>query len=305
VEPDLVITREGILVARHENEIGATTDVAARPEFASRRTTKVIDGKPVSGWFTEDFTLAELKTLRARERIPNRRPANTRFDGMFEVPTFEEVLALVRDVNERRRQAGGGKDVKRVGIYPETKHPSYFQGIGLPLEEPLVKLLERHGYASADDRAYIQSFEVANLRKLAKMTKVKLVQLLSDTGGPWDFVAAGDPRTYADLAQPAGLKEIAGYASGIGPHKNLVIPRVNGVLGSATPLVREAHALKLVVHGWTYRAENAFLPAEFRKGADPNAIGDLAGEIARFVELGIDGFFTDHPDLAVKGGARP
>ncbi|HZN25274.1 MAG TPA: glycerophosphodiester phosphodiesterase family protein, partial [Burkholderiales bacterium] len=146
VEPDLVITKDGVLVARHENEIGGTTDIAARPEFASRKTTKMIDGVKIEGWFTEDFTLAELKTLRAKERIPQVRPANTRFDGMFEIPTLEEVLALVQSFNEQRRSLAHGKEmrnVKVIGVYPETKHPTYFQQIGLPLEEPLVKVLHR------------------------------------------------------------------------------------------------------------------------------------------------------------------
>jgi glycerophosphoryl diester phosphodiesterase len=303
VEPDLVITKDGVLVARHENEIGGTTDVSQIPEFASRRTTKTIDGVQTTGWFTEDFTLAELKTLRAKERIPQQRPANTRFDGMFEVPTFEEVLALVQSVNEQRRKAAHGRDrqhVKLLGIYPETKHPTYFQGIGLPLEEPLVRTLNRYGYNNAHDPVYIQSFEVANLRKLSKMTKVKLVQLLSDVGAPWDFVVAKDPRTYADLAKPAGLKEIAQYASGIGANKNLMIPRVDDFLGTPTSLVRDAHDARLIVHGWTYRAENSFLPREYRAGADPNAIGDLPGEIKKFLDLGMDGFFTDQPDIGVK-----
>jgi glycerophosphoryl diester phosphodiesterase len=303
VEPDLVITKDGVLVARHENEIGGTTNVADIPEFAGRRTTRTIDGVPIAGWFTEDFTLAELKTLRAKERIPKQRPANTRFDGMFEVPTFEEVLALVHGVNEDRRRAAHGNEkrhVKLLGIYPETKHPTYFQGIGLPLEEPLVRTLNRYGYNSAHDPVYIQSFEVTNLRKLAKMTKVKLVQLVSDVGAPWDFVAAKDPRTYATMVTPAGLKDIAEYASGVGANKNLMIPRVDDFLGAPTTLVRDAHEAGLVVHGWTFRAENAFLPREFRAGADPNAIGDLPGEIRKFLDLGMDGFFTDQPDIGVK-----
>ena len=303
VEPDLVITKDGVLVARHENEIGGTTNVADIPEFAGRRVTKTIDGVQITGWFTEDFTLAELKTLRAKERIPQQRPANTRFDGMFEVPTFEEVLALVHSINEQRRRAAHGKErrhVKLLGIYPETKHPTYFQGIGLPLEEPLVRTLNRYGYNSAHDPVYIQSFEVANLRKLAKMTKAKLVQLVSDVAAPWDFVVAKDPRTYATMVTPAGLKEIAEYASGIGANKNLMIPRVDDFLSTPTSLVRDAHDAKLIVHGWTFRAENAFLPREYRNGADPNAIGDLPGEIKKFLDLGMDGFFTDQPDIGVK-----
>jgi glycerophosphoryl diester phosphodiesterase len=190
--------------------------------------------------------------------------------------------------------------VKRLGIYPETKHPTYFQKLGLPLEEPLVKALERYGYASADDPVFIQSFEVANLRKLSKLTKVKRVQLVDATGTPSDFVTSNDPRTYADLATPAGLKEIARYASGIGAHKNLMIPRVGDALGAPTSLVRDAHAAGLIVHGWTFRAENAFLPQELRSGADRNAPGDLAAEIATFLALGMDGFFTDQPDIGVK-----
>lgn len=303
VEPDLVITKDGVLVARHENEIGGTTDIAARPEFASRKTTKMIDGVKIEGWFTEDFTLAELKTLRAKERIPQVRPANTRFDGMFEIPTLEEVLALVQSFNEQRRSLAHGKEmrnVKVIGVYPETKHPTYFQQIGLPLEEPLVKVLHRWGLNNARDEVFIQSFETANLRKLARMTRVRLVQLISDTGKPYDFVVANDPRTYADLAKPAGLKEIAGYAAGIGPNKNLIIPRAQGFLGTPTTLVSDAHNVGLVVHAWTFRAENTFLPNEFRSSTDPTGIGNLAGEITRFLELGLDGFFTDQPDIGVR-----
>jgi glycerophosphoryl diester phosphodiesterase len=209
----------------------------------------------------------------------------------------------VHSINEQRRRAAHGKDkrhVKLLGIYPETKHPSYFQSIGLPLEELLVKTLEHYGYRGQEDPVYIQSFEVANLRKLSKMTNVKLVQLIDGRGKPWDFVAGNDPRTYADLVTPAGLKEIARYASGIGAHKNRIIPRADDRLGIPTSLLRDAHEAGLVVHGWTFRAENAFLPREFRKGADPNAIGDLPGEIRKFLEIGIDGFFTDHSDIAVK-----
>jgi glycerophosphoryl diester phosphodiesterase len=284
VEPDLVMTRDGVLVARHENEIGGTTDVTERPEFAGRRTTKTIDGAAVTGWFTEDFTLAEIKTLRARERIPQLRPANARFDRMFEVPTLEEVLDLV-------------KSQKRpIGVYPETKHPTYFASIGLAMEAPLVRLLHRYGYRGRHAPVFIQSFEVGNLKKLARMTDLSLVQLLSDTGKPWD-----DPRTYADLAKPAGLAEIARYARGVGVNKNLMIPRTPlGFLGAPTTLVADAHAKGLVVHGWTFRAENSFLPKDFQSSTDPAAYGDLAAEVTRFLELGMDGFFTDQPDIGVR-----
>ena len=293
VEPDLVMTKDGVLVARHENEIGGTTDVAERPEFASRRTTKSIDGVSITGWFTEDFTLKELKTLRARERIPAQRPANTRFDRMFEVPTLEEVLRMVEGVNRARG--------KPIGVYPETKHPTYFQNLGLAMERPLVKLLEKYGYRGRHAPVIIQSFEVANLRQLRRMTQVPIAQLINNGGRPWDFTVRGDARTYADLATPAGLAEIATYADGVGVNKDLMIPRVaGGFLGTPTSLVRDAHAAGLVVHGWTFRAENAFLPADFRSSTDPNALGDLEGEIRRFLELGMDGFFTDQPDIGVR-----
>ena len=310
VEPDLVSTKDGVLVARHENAIAivnpttgalieATTDVMDRPEFASRKTTKSIDGNSITGWFTEDFTLAELKTLRAKERLPALRVANTRFDRMFEVPTLEEVLALVASANERRRDrahaAGTPNAWTPIGVYPETKHPTYFQQIGLPLEEPLVHTLNRHGYVRADSPVIIQSFETANLRKLRRMTNVPIAQLLTAGGRPWDFTVSGDPRTYADLAKPAGLAEIATYATGIGANTNLMIPLVGGKLGTPTTLVADAHAVGLIVHGWTFRAENNFLPADFDIGTDPAAFGDLAGQIRAFLAIGMDGFFTDHP----------
>ncbi len=314
VEPDLVSTKDGVLVARHENAIAilnadgsireATTDVAERPEFASRKATKLIDGVSITGWFTEDFTLAELKTLRARERLPQLRTANTRFDGMLEVPTFEEVLHLVAQANERRQQqalaTGGWKaalKVKPIGVYPETKHPTYFDGIGLSLEEPLVRTLHKHGYRFKTSPVFIQSFEVGNLQALARMTRVPLVQLLNGSGKPYDFIARGDARTYADLAKPEGLKEIARYASGIGANTNLMIPLVGGRLGTPTTLVQDAHAAGLIVHGWTFRAENNFLPNEFDSSANPAELGDLAGQIKAFLNLGMDGFFSDHPFL--------
>jgi glycerophosphoryl diester phosphodiesterase len=310
IEPDLVSTKDGVLVARHENAIAllnadgsvreATTDVAERPEFASRRATKTIDGTPLTGWFTEDFTLAELRTLRARERLPALRVANTRFDGMFPIPTLAEILQLVVEVNQRRRERANGKAWRPLGVYPETKHPSYFQGIGLALEEPLVRLLHRYGFNSRQDPVFIQSFETANLRKLAGMTRLPLVQLLNGSGQPWDFTVSGDKRSYADLAQPVGLAEIASYAQGIGANTNLMIPLVGGRLGTPTTLVRDAHAASLVVHGWTFRAENQFLPDEFDHGSDPAALGNLAGQIKAFLDLGLDGFFTDQAFLGVQ-----
>jgi glycerophosphoryl diester phosphodiesterase len=228
VEPDLVSTKGGALVARHEPEIGGTTDVADHPEFANRKTTKTIDGVRITGWFTTDFTLAELKTLRARERIPQNRPANTRFNGQFEVPTFDEVLDLVDSANRaraRRALASGGRPPEPIGVYPETKHPTFFDGLGLSLEGPLLRSLRRHGYSGKDAPVFIQSLETANLRELRKKTQLPLIQLVEATGKPFDFVVANDPRTYADLASGPGLAWISRYADGVGANKNLVIPR--------------------------------------------------------------------------------
>jgi glycerophosphoryl diester phosphodiesterase len=287
IEPDLVATRDGVLVARHENEIGGTTDVAGHPEFAGRRTTKTIDGAELTGWFTEDFTLAELKTLRARERIPHLRPANSGFDGRFEVPTFQEVL----DLRTRLSSELG----RPIGVYPETKHPTYFRSIGLPLEPELVRALTDAGLNHGDAPVFVQSFETGNLRALAGELEVPLVQLLGAKGTR----PAGDGRTYAELATPAGLRDVARYAAGVGPSKDHIVPRTADA-GSAPPtaFVDDAHAAGLVVHPYTFRRENAFLPRELRSSADPAGIGDLAAELRLFLALGVDGVFTDNPDVA-------
>ncbi|TDC61416.1 glycerophosphodiester phosphodiesterase [Micromonospora sp. KC207] len=296
IEPDLVPTKDGQLVARHENEISGTTDVAAHPEFAGRKATKTIDGVPVTGWFTEDFTLAELRTLRAKERLPQVRVANTAFDGKLSVPTLQEVIDLARTEGKARGRT--------IGIYPETKHPSYFASIGLPLEERLVAVLKANKLTHRSDPVIIQSFETANLRKLDKLTDVKLAQLLDASGRPYDFTLAGDPRTYADLATAAGLEWIAGYADGVGANKNLIVPRdAGGKLLAPTTLIRDAHRLKLVVHAWTFRVENQFLPADLRIGTDPNARGDITAEFELFYGLGLDGVFADQPDTAVAARA--
>lgn len=295
IEPDVVSTKDGVLVARHENEISGTTNVAARPEFAGRKATKTIDGAKVTGWFTEDFTLAELRSLRAKERLPQTRPANTAFDGLYQVPTLDEVIDLARH--------SISCDGRQVGVYPETKHPTYFDSIGLSLEEPLVAALQANGVDDADAPVIVQSFEVSNLQELDGMTEVALAQLVSASGRPYDFTAAGDPRTYADLVTPAGLAEIAGYADGVGLEKSVMIPRTAaGTLGAPKPVIADAHAAGLAVHGWTFRLENQFLPAEFRSSADPIAPGDLAGEIAVFVGAGMDGIFSDQPDIAATVG---
>lgn len=290
LEPDLVATRDGVLVARHENEIGGTTDVAQRPEFSSRKTTKIVDGLTVEGWFTEDFTLAELKTLRARERIPELRPANTRFDGQFEIPTFEEVLALAQSINRQRVESArhsAGPKPKRIGVYPETKHPSYFASLGLPLEASLLDALEHWDYNGPDAPVFIQSFEVGNLQELRRQTHLPLVQLIDSKGQPYDFTLQGDTRSYADLITPAGLRAIAEYADVIGVNKLLIIPRdAGGALGKPTALIENAHVSRLRVHGWTFRAEEHFLPA---------GVPDMKSELQAYLKAGMDAFFTDHP----------
>ncbi|HSE08376.1 MAG TPA: glycerophosphodiester phosphodiesterase [Nocardioidaceae bacterium] len=292
VEPDLVATKDGVLVARHENEISGTTDVARHPEFADRYTTKTIDGQSISGWFTEDFTLAELKTLRAVERLPATRPDNTRYDGRFEVPTFEEVLELVARESRRRGEV--------IGVYPETKHPTYFREIGLGLEEPLVAALRAHHLDRPNAEVFIQSFETGNLKALADRVRVPLVQLVDKSGAPYDLKASGDDRTYADLVTPEGLREIATYADAVGANKDLVLPRnAAGETTEPSPLVDDAHAAGLDVHVWTMRDENMFMARNYWNGADPQAKGDAAAEYADFFEAGVDGVFSDHPDTAV------
>lgn len=283
IEPDLVSTKDGVLVARHENEISGTTDVADHPEFAGRRTTKVIDGRAVTGWFTEDFTFQELRTLRAKERLPEVRPDNTAYDGQERIPSFDEVLKLARR--------------EGVGIYPETKHPTYFDAIGLSLEEPLVAALEKRHWDDADDPVIIQSFETANLRDLDGMVDVALAQLVDGAGRPYDLVAAGDPRTYSDLVTPAGLAWIATYADGVGVHKDRVLPRTAGATTVPSAVVGDAHEQGLVVHVWTLRRENQFMATNFRIGTDPNAPGDLAAEARAFLDAGVDGIFSDNPDI--------
>jgi glycerophosphoryl diester phosphodiesterase len=306
VEPDLVITRDGALVARHENEIGGTTDVASRPEFAARKTTRNIDGAEVTGWFTEDFTLAELKTLRARERLPDLRKANARYDGVFEIPTFDEVLDLVAAAEAQRAalaRAAGLPPPRRIGIYPETKHPSHFAAAGLQFDDRMLESLTRHGYTRRSDPICIQSFEVANLKVLRGRTDLPLVQLVAPEGQPFDFTLAGDRRSYLDLMSDAGLREIATYADAIGPHKWMVVHFAPGQ-ARETGLARRARAAGLGIHVWTLRAENEFLPVDLRSTGDAAARGDLAREIQALLDAGITGFFADQPDLAVEARDR-
>lgn len=312
IEPDLVSTKDGVLVARHENEISGTTDVANRSQFSTRQTTKTIDGVEVTGWFTEDFTLAELKTLRAKERIPQLRPNSATYDGLYQIPTLQEVIDLAAQKSLETGQT--------IGIYPETKHPTYFDSIGLSLEEPLVATLNTNGLTDADDAVFVQSFEVENLKYLNTLTNVSLVQLYDDrTVQPYDFVASGSNRTYGDLLTPEGLTEVAEYAEGIGPWKRLIVPSetvdvdgdgepddLNGdglisdadtILQDPTSLVDDAHTAGLLVHPYTFRAEEYFLATDYSDFFSPN--GDPELEYEQFFDLGVDGVFSDNPDIAV------
>lgn len=294
VEPDLVTTKDHVLVARHEPNITDTTDVADHPEFAGRKTTKTIDGATQTGWFADDFTLAELKTLRAKERLPAVRQRNTIYDGRYEVPTFQEVIDLVKRLS---------KELHRdIGIYPETKHPTFFRNEGLPLEGPVVDALDRNGLNRRGAKVFVQSFEVNNLKALDKVLKVPTVQLLD---APQLKPADGTPKTYGEIATAAGLKEVANYAAGVGPSKNYIVPRdAAGTSLSPTHFVDDAHAAGLLVHPYTFRNENQFLPAELRKGTDPNAYGDAFAEDQQFFKLGVDGIFTDNADTGVAARAE-
>lgn len=291
IEPDLVATGDGVLVARHENEISGTTNVADLARFAARKTTKTIDGVIVSGWFTEDFTLAELRQLRARERIPANRPANTVHDDRFPIPTLQEIIDLVGRESRARS--------KTIGLVPELKHPSYFKSIGLPLERRLVDVLAANGYRGRDAAVFIQSFEVGNLKELRTLAGYRLVQLVSaPPDAPYDAVATGSGLTYADMITPHGLREIARYADVVAPYKTIVIPRdAAGELGAPTRFVQDARAAGLAVHAWTMRPENPFLPAGLRAApiASPSQRGDAAGEIRAYLAAGVDAVFTDDP----------
>ena len=294
VEPDLVSTRDGALVARHENEIGSTTDVAQHPEFASRKTTKVVDGERITGWFTEDFTLAELKTLRARERLPALR--GTRWDGQFQLVTLDEIIDFVA--------AEAAANHRAIGLIPEIKHPSYFHSIGLPMEDKVLATLQAHAYTRSAT-VTIQSFETDNLRylrtRIHDRPNIRLLQLLSsenvtlpDAGGP------DKGKHYADLETPQGLREVATYADAIGPSLDSIMPRTaDGRLMAPTPLIQNAHAAGLRVEPYTFRPENNFLPVEYRKGTSPATRNDkgMIAVIHKFMDAGVDAFFTDDPAL--------
>lgn len=276
IEPDLVMTKDRVLMARHENEIGGTTDVATK--FPDRKTTKKVDGKEISGWFIEDFTLAEVKMLRANERLAFRDHS---YDGKFEIPTFSEILDLVK------------RQKRKVGVYPETKHPTYFTSIGLPLEEAVIDELEKHGLNEVNSPVFLQSFELASLRKLKKISPLPLIYLIDDPEIiPYDNVISGDKRSYKDMLTKESLKEIAQIAAGIGPYKRYILPAdENSQALPATTLIADAHAVGLKVHPYTFRKEDQYLLKDYK--------GDFQKELLQFFELGVDGLFTDFPDQAV------
>lgn len=292
IESDLVMTKDGHQVDRHEPEISGTTDVASHPEFASRKTTKMLDGVATTGWFTEDFTLAELRTLRATERLPQIRPDNTLFDGLYQIPTFDEVVDLARHSKTC--------DGKPVGVIPEIKHSTYFATKGLKQEQKTVATLESDGYGKRNSPVVIQSFEVNNLKELNAMTPVHLVQLVDCGTDPYDQVVQGTGMTWKDMVSAAGLKKISRYADSVGLCKDLMIPKkADGSLDRPTTVIRDAHAVGLEVTGWTFRRENNFLPKDFQGSTDPAGIVNLKGEIQTFLAAGMDNVLSDNPDVAV------
>lgn len=291
IEPDLVVTKDLVLVARHENEIGGTTDVAARPEFAGRRRSKEIDGQLVNGWFVEDFTLAELRTLRARERVPGIRPANARFDGLYPVPTLAEIVTLLR-----AKEAESGR---RIGLYPELKHPAFLlQNAGIDSVDLLVRALRYAGLDKPGAPVFVQCFEVDPLRRLATLLPgVPLIQLVAAEGGPADEPG----QSYAAMLTPAGLADIAAYAQGIG----VPLPMIAAPDGAPTSLVAAAKAAGLTVHAWTLRKENAFLPPALQNPGGPSATGKYADALTALARAGVAGVFTDDPALAARPAPRP
>ncbi|WP_038341912.1 glycerophosphodiester phosphodiesterase [Acinetobacter sp. A47] len=301
IEPDLVSTRDGVLVARHENEIGGTTNVSTLPQFADRKTNKVIDGTAFNGgWFTEDFSLAELQQLKARERIPQYRPDNQKYNDLYPVPTLEQIIELA--------EAHYKKTGKIIGLYIETKHPTYFQKQNLPLEDNLLKTLSKYKYTRDIAPIYIQSFEVGNLKYLKNqldlhksIKHVQLIQLYdaADTQ-PADYVAENNPKTYADLATASGLKEVAKYANGVGPWKNYIFK--DAAMTKPTSFVKDAHQAGLKVHPYTFRPENVHLPDSLKCSADKakqaqRCITGSIKEMQLYFKVGVDGVFTDDPAL--------
>lgn len=277
IEPDLVVTRDGALIARHENEIGSTTDVAS--VYPHRQRTQIIDGQKITGWFSEDFTLAEIRRLHARERLAFRSQAHNQ---LYRVATLDEILDLVA---RKSRETG-----RSIGVYIETKHPTHFQRIGLPIEPRLLKTLANHQLNRPDAKVFIESFEIGNLKQLKQQSPYRLIQLIEAAGQPGDQMVLGKQGlSYASMITPAGLKQVAAYASGIGPDKRLIVPEAGGKLQAPTPLIQDAHAAGLLVHPWTFRSDREFLAAGYASPAE---------EYQQFFDLGVDGVFSDFPGTA-------
>ncbi|MEZ5971868.1 MAG: glycerophosphodiester phosphodiesterase family protein [Hyphomonadaceae bacterium] len=292
IEPDLVMTKDHVLVCRHENEISGTTNVADHPEFTDRRKSKTVDGAEAIGWWVEDFTLAELKTLRARERIPQLRPDNAHYNDTYEIPTFAEALALAQQ---------HGK-----GIYPELKHPTFLRECGVDPVPAFIAAVNEAGGQNAANIMYVQCFEIGAIQALAQMSSIQwsCIQLAAAEGGPWDQRGT----SYAEMLAGDGLRRIREYAVGVGVEKSLVIPRDGANnLGAPTDLVARAHAKNLLVHAWTFRPENYFLPNALRIGVTSaqetlRLHGNLDAELRAFYAAGLDGVFSD--DSAVAVAAR-
>jgi glycerophosphoryl diester phosphodiesterase len=300
IEPDLVSTQDGVLVTRHENEIGGTTNVSTLSQFADRKTTKNIDGNDLTGWFTEDFTLSELQQLKARERIPEFRPANTAYNDLYPVPTLEQVIELA--------EANYKKTGKIIGLYIETKHPTYFKNQKLAMEDTLLKTLAKYEYTRDIAPVYLQSFEVQNLKDLKReldlhktLKHAQIIQLYdAKTSQPADFVEAGDTKTYADLATAQGLKEVAKYANGVGPSKGYILNFNDNGSVQTTSFISDAHTAGLKVHPYTFRPENNFLPKPLKCSQDKPAERCPSGALKEFeayFKAGVDGVFTDDPAL--------
>ncbi len=316
IEPDLVSTKDGVLIVRHEPMLSGTTDVADRPEFANRKTTRKVDGVDTTDWFANDFTAAEIRTLKAKQAFPDRDPSH---NGKYQIPTFQEVIDLAK--------AESARTGRTIGIYPETKHPTDHAALGLAFEDKLLDMLKAAGWTEKTAPVFIQSFETANLKYLRPKTQLRLVQLVDGDGvdkdgkvtlaapfdRPYDFAILGDKRTFQDMLSAEGLKEIATYADGVGPWKPYLIgarqtigadgkPQdLNGdgtiderdrTLTAPTNVVKDAHAAGLLVHSWTFRSEAKRLASDFK--------GDAGAEYKAFFALGLDGLFSDFPDQAVK-----
>ena len=301
IEPDLVVSKDGFLVIRHENEISQTTNIAEVGSFADRHTRKMIDGDLVEGWFTEDFTLSELQSLHVRERLPNLRPQNIRTPEPDRILSFDEFLRFVARQSVQKSRP--------IGIYPELKHPTYFAGLGFDVASLLLEGLHKAGFDRPGHPVFIQCFEPSCLQKLRERTVFPLVQLISADGVPGDWPNHGGFARFADMISPEGLSRIAYYANAIGAEKNLIIPRdATGVRLPATQLIERAHELGISVHGWTFRPENVFLPRDLRRESASGTIrdadhGDLVGEYRAFASLGIDGVFWDDPGILVAAQA--